>query len=229
MDTGENATFLRLWHEVSVSSTSMFTTDGVAKWFPYNKGGDYRKWYGNRHYLVNWESNGAAIKARIRWTKKKPTLRNQHHYFQEGYTWTTVSSSGFSARYTPGGALFDNGGCTLFAEHNLHYWGGLVNSKVASRYLEFLSPTLNFQPGDIGRILYRSPTDEAAVTANTQALVHLAKLDWDSQEESWDFQASPLPPCNHGAIHPAFASLRRSGLKKRITRSSSQRMALTVR
>ncbi len=192
MDTGENAAFLRLWHEVSVSSTSMFASDGAAKWFPYNKGGDYRKWYGNRHYLVNWECEGAAIKARLRWTKRKPTLRNQHHYFQEGYTWTTVSSSGFSARYTPAGELFDNGGCTLFADRNLHYWGGLVNSKVASRYLEFLSPTLNFQPGDIGRILYRSPTDEATVIANAQALVHLARQDWDSMEESWDFQTSPL-------------------------------------
>jgi SAM-dependent methyltransferase len=192
MDTGENAAFLRLWHEVSISSTSISASDEAAKWFPYNKGGDFRKWYGNRHYLVNWEINGAAIKARLRWTKKKPTLRNQRHYFQEGYTWTTVSSSGFSARYTPPGALFDNGGCTLFAERNLHYWGGLVNSKVSSRYLEFLSPTLNFQPGDIGRILYRPPTDEATVIANTQALVRLAKLDWDSLEESWEFQKSPL-------------------------------------
>ncbi|MCD8558133.1 MAG: BREX-1 system adenine-specific DNA-methyltransferase PglX [Shewanella xiamenensis] len=118
------------------------------------------------------------------------TLRNQQYYFKEGFTWTTVSSGGFSARYSPPGALFDNGGCTLFSDENLDTFGALLNSRIASRYLEFLSPTLNFQPGDIGKILL--PTGALDIAVETKELVKLAKCDWDSYEFSWDFKCNAL-------------------------------------
>ena len=158
IDTGENAAFLRLWWEVSIGRCSFANAPAVEKWFPYNKGGDFRRWYGNRDHVINWLSNGSAIKARLNWNKKKPTIRNSRHFFREGFTWTTVSSGLFSIRYTPYGAIFDNGGCSLFCDDKsrLDVLGGLLNSKVAQRYLDFLSPTLNFQPGDIGNILYWS-------------------------------------------------------------------------
>ncbi len=193
LDTGENSVFLRLWQEVSLDLLDFeYKNLQSTKWFPYNKGGESRKWYGNRQFVIDWKDDGAAIRARSNWKKKKPTIRNQAFYFREGYTWTTISSSGLTARYCPAGALFDNGGCTLFADSRLHVWGALLNSRVASRYLEFLSPTLNYQPGDVGRILLRAIPDEDIVEANTRRLVSIAKQDWDYCESSWDFLKHPF-------------------------------------
>ena len=190
IDTGENAAFLRLWWEVSKGRCSFANSPAVKKWFPYNKGGGFRRWYGNRDYVVNWLSDGSDIKARLTWTKKKPTIRNSRHFFQEGFTWTTVSSGWFSIRYTPVGAIFDNGGCTLFCDDNsrLNALAALLNSKVAQRYLKFLSPTLNFQPGDIGNIPYWPTSTPQA----TLSLVGLGRNDWDIYERSWDFQSLPI-------------------------------------
>ena len=190
IDTGENAAFLRLWWEVSKGRCSFANSPAVKKWFPYNKGGGFRRWYGNRDYVVNWLSDGSDIKARLTWTKKKPTIRNSRHFFQEGFTWTTVSSGWFSIRYTPGGAIFDNGGCTLFCDDNsrLNALAALLNSKVAQRYLEFLSPTLNFQPGDIGNIPYWPTSTPQA----TLSLVGLGRNDWNIYERSWNFKSLPI-------------------------------------
>ena len=193
IDTGENKTFLRFWYEVSISKCSLASFDEGRKWYPYNKGGEFRKWYGNRENLINWENLGSEIKSRLSWSSKKPTIRNTQYHFKEGFSWSTISSTGFSCRYVPPGCMFDNGGCTLFAERDLLYLGAMLNSKVASRYLEFLSPTLNFQPGDIGRVLYYDPgkwRDQITSRANVQIV--LSKTDWDCQETSWDFAQSAL-------------------------------------
>lgn len=193
LDTGENELFLKLWPEVSFKKTYIYNVDGTSKWFPYNKGGEYRRWYGNRENLINWLDNGTEIKSRLTLVQKKPTIRNADFYFRKGFTWTTVSSGGFSARYTPEGSLFDNGGCTLFSDQHLEYFGGLINSVIGKRYLEFLSPTLNFQPGDISRILL---IQDINLIDDVESLVKksiaLAKIDWDSRENSWDFHTSPL-------------------------------------
>lgn len=191
LDTGENEKFLREWHEVSFKKSSCIDNVRDAKWLPYNKGGDYRKWYGNRNLFINWEDDGKEIKSRKNWKSKKPSLRNQGYYFREGFTWTTVSIGGFSARYTPSGCLFDNGGSTLFANENLFYAGGLINSVIGKRYLEFLSPTLNFQPGDIGRILLiESDTYLNKIERLVKENIEISKLDWDSRETSWEFQSN---------------------------------------
>ena len=182
--------FLRFWWEVSLERCAFADGPLLEKWFPYNKGGEFRRWYGNRENTVNWSFDGVEIKSRLSWDKKKPTIRNSRHFFQQGFTWTTVSSSGISARFTPTGAMFDNGGCTLFCDgsSDLHAVAALLNSKVAQRYLDFLSPTLNFQPGDVGKILYR-PTGSAPAT---QSLIGIGRDDWDSYERSWDFQSLPI-------------------------------------
>ena len=192
IDTGENAEFLRMWWEPSHYYCAMHANPEVEKWFPYNKGGDFRRWYGNRDHVVNWFSDGAEIKSRLSWKKKKPTIRNAKHFYQEGFSWTTVSSGGFSIRYSPSGAMFDNGGCTLFCDdrERLFTLAALLNSKVAQRYFDFLSPTLNFQPGDLGRVLYR-PTNKPN---STNELVKISCRDWNAYERSWDFQSFLLLP-----------------------------------
>lgn len=208
LDTGENEHFIRLWHEVSFSNVCIDNGDRSRKWFPYNKGGDFRRWYGNREYLINWLYDGRDIKARLNWKTKKPTIRNADFYFQEGYSWTTVSSGGFSARYSPRGALFDNGGCTLFADERLTVFGGFINSKVMSRFLEFLSPTLNFQPGDISKALFLKAFMD--LPCKSEDCVEISKFDWDSHETSWDFTELPLlkPDYHEPTIWETYQHLR---------------------
>ena len=208
LDTGENEYFLRMWHEVPFNNMCVDNSDYSKKWFPYNKGGDFRRWYGNREYVINWRNNGEEIKSRHNWKTKKPTIRNANYHFKEGYTWTTVSSGGFSARYCPEGALFDNGGCTVFTDNSLSVIGGFINSRIMTRYLEFLSPTLNFQPGDIGKVLFL--TKCFSINSNSDNCVKLSRFDWDSYETSWDFTILPLikPEYRQSSIQETYNDLR---------------------
>ncbi|MDR9786287.1 MAG: BREX-1 system adenine-specific DNA-methyltransferase PglX [Peptococcaceae bacterium MAG4] len=115
--TADNNRFLRLWHEVNICKVEFSCEDRESaknckkKWFPYNKGGEFRKWYGNNLYLINWENDGMEIR-----NFKKAVLRNQNYYFREGITWTWISASYFGSRYSPKGFLFDVAGSTLFLE-----------------------------------------------------------------------------------------------------------------
>ena len=208
LDTGENDKFLRLWHEVSLTKSCLDNSDHSRVWFPYNKGGDFRRWYGNREYLINWQNDGFEIKQRLNWNSKKPTIRNADYYFREGFAWTTISSGGFSARYSPPGALFDNGGCTIFADSALMTIGGFVNTKIMSRHLEFLSPTLNFQPGDISRAPF--PRELLSVKTPTQECVTISRSDWDFYETSWDFTSTPLlnPDYRQPTLKATYQKLR---------------------
>ena len=187
IDTGENAEFLRMWWEVNRSDFSAHCEPG-RKWFPYNKGGGFRRWYGNREVVVNWALDGAEIRSRLNWSSKKPTLRNRDYMTRKGFTWSKIASGGFSARYTPEGALFDNGGSTLFADLDLDLdrFGALVNSSTADLYLQFLAPTINIQPGDVANIPVPRGFDRAEVSS--RRCVEIARDDWNSSEESFDFQ-----------------------------------------
>lgn len=195
LDTGKNDLFLRLWTEVEIKKSSLKNLDLNMKWFSYNKGGEYRKWFGNRENLINWENDGLEIKNRIGLKIAKPTLRNLNYMFKESFTWGTVSSSDFSARFSPSGSLFDNGGCSLFSD-NILYDGGLINSKVAKKYFSFLAPTLNFQPGSIGKLLYIDTLDKKNVEKVVTNCIQIAKQEWDSRETSWDFEKLGLIESN---------------------------------
>lgn len=192
IDTGDNNVFLRLWYEVDIYK--QFIPNGekcksidfeTKKWFPYNKGGNFRRWYGNNEYLLNWESNGAVLKS-----FKGSNLRNKDRYFNRGITWSTVTSGKSSFRYFDYGFLFDNGGSCLFASCNLMYIQGLLNSVVSSELLT-IQPTINNQPGTIGSIplvIKNVAHVEEIVDDN----IILSRKDWDSFETSWDFQQHPL-------------------------------------
>ena len=197
IDTGDNNIFLRFWHEVLYSR--LFVPDGhelteqsfmEKKWFPYNKGGNYRKWYGNNEYVLNWENNGLKLRK-----FNKSNLRNKDRYFSEGITWSTVTSGNSSFRYFTFGFLFDNGGSCLFANEKakLLYIQGMLNSCV-SRELLSIQPTINNQPGTIGSLPLIFSEKELRVNDLVSRNVDLAKLDWNSDEVSWDFQSHPLAP-----------------------------------
>lgn len=193
IDTGNNNRFLRLWFEVDTNKR--FTphlnvnADFTKKWFPYNKGGEFRKYYGNREYLLNYENDGNELK-----TFSGSNLRNKDTYFNSGLTWSTVSTGSFSIRYFEKGFLFDNGGCCLFSENDLIYQLGYLNSVVASNFLK-LSPTVNSQPGDIGKLPIILSTDnlqKKSIISLVEQNISLSKSDWDSFETSWDFKKHPL-------------------------------------
>jgi type II restriction/modification system DNA methylase subunit YeeA len=193
--TSDNNRFLRFWHEVDLNRIGFRMEDSEEaqmsrnKWFPYNKGGSYRKWYGNQDYLLNWENNGAEIRAFSR-----SVIRNPNYYFREGITWSFVSSSRFGVRYTPSGFIFDVGGSSLFPKPDrLFYILGFMCSKLGHEFLKYLNPTLNFQVGNIASLPIMIDENQIdTVTGLAQQCIEISKHDWDIFEDSWDFQRHPL-------------------------------------
>ncbi|QMU74588.1 BREX-1 system adenine-specific DNA-methyltransferase PglX [Streptacidiphilus sp. PB12-B1b] len=195
MNTGDNARFVRDWWEVS-SSKSMLsagsTTEAHAtdrKWFPYNKGGAYRRWYGNQQSVIAFDAANYEILS-----NQGNHLPSRQYYFQPCVAWTKIATSSTSFRLFPQGFVFDGAGVSLFADTDEQRVAilGFLNSSVAERSLELLSPTLNFQSGDIARLPAPPEASYSEVAATVGELVDVAKSDWDSQELSWGFQWNPL-------------------------------------
>lgn len=197
MATADNNRFLRVWFEVNKEKigfkykNSLLAKESNQKWFPYNKGGDFRKWYGNNEFVVNWEKDGYEIKA-----FKASVIRNEGYYFNKGITWSLISTSNFAARLSPGGFLFDVGGSTVFPEEKLlNYILALMNSKVTYEILKMIAPTINFQVGDIREIPIILPAnneDFENISNIAKENVNISKEEWDSFEISWDFKNNPL-------------------------------------
>lgn len=197
--TADNNRFLRLWHEVDINNIG-FSMDSCEmakqsgkKYFPYNKGGAFRRWYGNRDYVVNWENDGYEIK-NFRDDKGKVRSRPQNlqYYFKPAITWSDVTSGSFSGRYAEQGFMFDIKGSSGFPEPELlPYVLGLLNSKVAQAFIKILNPTMTTQVGDMTRIpVIKSNIEEITILASE--CIDMAKQDWDSFETSWDFKIHPL-------------------------------------
>lgn len=207
MRTGDDERFLRAWYEVPFTkigigykSASEFT-EQHRKWVPYNKGGEYRKWYGNNILVVNWENNGLEIKDNTR--RKYPQLgdnlnwkiTNEKHYFKEGITWGTISSGAASFRAYGCGFIFSTkGSAIIVAGRQRQHLLCFLNSKIAYSMLKVLSPTVGFDVGYIGSIPYRTPKEKSAEIVENyyKKNVDFAKKDWDSFETSWDFKRHPL-------------------------------------
>ena len=214
--TADNERFLRLWHEVDIqkigfgiSSCNEAAASGK-KFFPYNKGGAFRRWYGNRDYVVNWENDGYEIK-NFKDDKGKVRSRPQNlqYYFKPAITWSDVTSGSFSGRYAEQGFMFDIKGSSGFPDKELlPYVLGLLNSKVAQAFIKILNPTMTTQVGDMTRIpVIKADVDE--ITLLSKECIDEAKADWDSFETSWDFKIHPLIRCGgkqNSYIKDAFES-----------------------
>ena len=196
MATTNNNMFLRFWHEVSMDKIGFDyqkleqTENGVHRWFPYNKGGQFRKWYGNQDYVVNWYKNGLDLKE---YTKDAPggRMNNMEYYFQPSVTWSKITSGNFSTRYMPNGFIFDVAGCSIFGEDKLKYLLGFSNSCVVCAILSAISPTLNYEVEHIKKLPIVFDKEED-VKKWVEELIDLSKDDWDSFETSWDFKKHPL-------------------------------------
>ena len=198
--TSDNNRFCRLWFEVQISRID-FTAKSEEnalksgrKWFPYNKGGEFRKWYGNNDYIVNWEDNGFEIKHSFdNKGKLRSRPQNTQYYFRESASWSLVTSSVAAFRYKPYGHIFDVAGMSFFATDKLHYLLAFCNTKIAMNILSVLAPTINFQCGDIANIpILLDTTAKNRVDELAKENISISKSDWDDFEVSWDFEINPI-------------------------------------
>ncbi|MDU2489941.1 MAG: BREX-1 system adenine-specific DNA-methyltransferase PglX [Clostridium celatum] len=198
--TLDNDRFVRFWNEVSIDNIA-FNVKNIdesilskRKWFPFNKGGAFRKWYGNNDYVVNWENDGKEMKelAISKYNSATRTITNINYFFKSGITWSRISTSKFGVRYYPNGFIFSDAGCSAFPEEDLFYYiTAMLCSKPILEILKVLNPTLTFQVGDVASIPFikrESNKIDEFVLNN----VELSKKDWDSFETSWDFKIHPL-------------------------------------
>ncbi|MCB0321622.1 MAG: hypothetical protein KDD60_11910, partial [Bdellovibrionales bacterium] len=217
--TGNMDKFSRLWHEVNDERRGKLEDDALRstrvehRWFPYNKGGSYRKWYGNFEYVVDWEGDGQRLK-NYKNDKGKLLSRpqNEKTYFQAGLTWTAISSSYFAVRYSPRGAIGSNAGMMVFSHSgtsdDLMGLCGLMNSSLATHLMRCLSESFNFDQGVISKIpvMHSALANDLAV----KRMVEWSKSDWDAYETSWDFTTLPLLSPDHRGetLADSYATLR---------------------
>jgi SAM-dependent methyltransferase len=224
MATSDNARFLRRWHEVprtEIGFGAASHEDALRSgrtWFPYNKGGDGRKWYGNAEFVVNWKDGGRELRefATELYGTPTRTLKSISEYFKPAVGWSKISGSGLTTRYYPAGFIFDVAGCSIFTKDasDLKYLLGLTNSRAARLMLETISPTLNFEAGHLAALpVIRGREDD--VCPLVERLIELARADWDSFETSWDFRVHPLmEQRGEGGLAGRWEALRRTWLER---------------
>ena len=215
MATTNNNRFLRQWYEVVINKIGFSladeeeTVNDSFRWFPYNKGGEYRKWYGNNDYVVNFQNKGAEVCAYIdshSAVNHTGRVINRDKYFHPSVTWSKISGGDIAFRYKPKGFIFDVAGTSIFgAEEMLDIAMAFLNSKVTVEILKCLSPTLNYEVGHICAIpvLKELLSNEKAGMISLNS-IELSKCDWDSFETSWDFLRHPLLN-GTSAINDSFA------------------------
>jgi type II restriction/modification system DNA methylase subunit YeeA len=208
--TGDVNRFLKLWPEISKSDfcnnagSKEIAEQGTKKWFPYNKGGEFRKWYGNNQYVVNWRDSGFEIKK-----YGGSFVRGEKFYFRPGITWSKVSSGDLSFRRFESGFAFDTGGLCLFSQSmDLDFVAGLLNSKAIKGIMALLAPTLNFTVGTISSVPIVESDDR--VRHLVSELMARCRNDWDAYETSWDFTTLPLLQPDHRAetLEHTYTTLR---------------------
>ena len=193
--TADKDRFLRYWHEVNFQKTALTALD-VNKWYPCNKGGRFRKWYGNNEYVVNWQNNGYEI-CNFRDENGKLLSRPQNLQYMlcEGLTYTNISSSTFGVRYCPHGYIYDAAGSGIFCSNKqmLYYSLAFLLSNVAAVLTKITSPTMTFEVGQIAQLpLIHSFDSNNKINKCVYKNIEIAKADWDSFETSWDFKTHPM-------------------------------------
>ena len=202
MTTSDNKRFLRLWYEVDFNKIGLnykdldLTKNGQHKWFPYNKGGSYRKWYGNHEYVVNYEFDGKEVKDYAIKLYKTATKRivNINYYFKPCISWGIIGGNNISVRYYPEGFIFDVAGmCCFYKENYRNYLLAFLNTKISNILANILNPTFNFQAGDVARLpLIYSEEYFEEINKLVDSNIAIVKEDWDFSETSWNFKKHPL-------------------------------------
>ena len=194
MATADNGRFIRQWSEVSVNNTGFGITsreeaeEAQCRWFPYNKGGDFRKWYGNQEYVVNWDRNGRELKS-----FEKAVVRNPGYYFRTSVSWSDVTASTNAFRWYPAGFIFDSTGHSAFPASQLtrEQLLCLCNNCFTQEAAAILNPTMHFHVGYFN-VLPAAVLPQKSAEKNAEPLIEAAHLDWNAYERSWDFQSLPI-------------------------------------
>lgn len=192
LDTGKNDKYLRMWFEIEFNKLG-------EKWYPLNKGGAYRKWYGNQLYVINWENKGEKLKE-----ESSANIRNEKFYFKEGLSWSDLTSGSFGARYFPEGFIFEATGPCYFGE-NLYEMLGYMNSKVFNYLAKLTMSTMHYTNGSIANMPYMQLGVDTQIVKDNIAI---SKKEWDSYETSWEFSRSPLIKDSFDTIEQAFISYK---------------------
>lgn len=209
MSTTNNNLFLRCWFEISLLKCGLgdFTRQSAKqsqrKWFRYNKGGEFRRWFGNNDYVVNWENDGEYLKSYVaeRYGSYSKEIRSEDRYFDESITWSGVTSSQTGFRYSPQGAIFDSGANGLFAQKAeiVKYTLGFLNTKLVVDFVKCVNPTINTGSGTIGKLpLCIKDGEIEKVNLIVEECIENSRSDWDSFETSWDFKTHPLVEVSEG-------------------------------
>ena len=204
MTTSDNKRFLRLWYEVDMAKIG-FGMKGLEeakksclKWFPYNKGGEYRKWFGNDEYVVNYYNDGEEMEAfhnELNKTSSGGRIKNKEYYFKKCISWSKISSASLAFRFKDDGFIFDVAGSSIFTSDNdlLLYILGLFNSKLGMYIIGQISPTLNFEAEQIKQMpLEMCDDNKDKIIELVKKSIEISKEDWNSFETSWDFSIHPL-------------------------------------
>lgn len=217
MITGNNYLFLRFWTEISFSkfiSTCRSVNESVEsnkKWFPYQKGGSYRKWYGNNEYVVNFENNGWLLKNTRDKNGKVPAHAfNEQYIFKSNVNWSALTAGSFSSRITEFGFLFDAAGSAAFPQNSADIYNisAYLNSKIVNYILGIINPTINFQAWQIGNLPISKLVFNKNIYAISECNKIISKQDWDSHETSWDFQENELIRQGKLFLSDAFDSFK---------------------
>ena len=216
MATSDNNRFLRMWYEVnrldliSNCSSSQDAKDLNPTWVPYNKGGGYRKWYGNQDYVIKWKNSGEEVigYAASLYGSPTRTIKSMTEYFKPSVSWSKISSGDISFRYFPNGFIFDVAGCCIFFENNeaLYTCLGFVNSPICKNVIEAISPTVNYEAGHIASLPFSHALLDSKdeISQQVKSLIAQAKIDWDSYEISWDFTENPIIRTQQPNLEQAF-------------------------
>ncbi|MGO4004750.1 BREX-1 system adenine-specific DNA-methyltransferase PglX [Pseudomonas fluorescens] len=199
--TTDNERFLRFWHECALNkiffsaNNSSDARESQCRWFPCQKGGGFKKWYGNNEYVVDWEGDGKRIKDLVvaRYGNASKRVANESFYFKSGITWATISSASLSMRFVPNGFIFETKGAMCFFDSDvaLRRSLGFCNSAIVNPLLNCISPTLDFHEGPVGTLPI-ADIESTVIDENVQSCVELSKIDWDESELSWDFSRLPI-------------------------------------
>ena len=209
--TADNERFLRQWFEVSTDRSYMRARDredakaSGARWFPHNKGGEYRKWWGNQDYVVNWEEDGRDIQSLVdpKTGKQRSRPQNMDCYFRPCFSWSNVSSSEPSFRLYEASSIFSHVGQALFpADCERLKVLSYANSRVVTTVLEAIAPGTHFEVGQVKNLPWIEP--ESFDSTGVERLTEIFRADWDSRETSWDFARPPYLRGGHSLLQDAF-------------------------
>ena len=224
LNTGDNDRFFRCWWEVPFGTIRFDlkpdgnSTSKCCVWVPCNRGGPFRRWFGNNDSVIEWSNNGSAIKSfRSDDGRLLSAVRNESFYFRPGITWSGVSSGKFHARSFDDGFIFNSVGRSMFPHRRREYLLGFLNSPVCDHLLKTLAPTIHFSVGNIANLPVAYPENEKTiedVVSNVMRSVEIAKCDWESQEGSWSFSVNDLIGSNaadiENALHEVCVSRNRT-------------------